>query len=524
MNRLSKYKVMPVLLLAVLLLAGTAAFAQRDIDLLIKNAYVFDGSGSDSIRLNVGVKGERIVFIGKDISTLRAKEVIDAEGLYLSPGFIDPHTHYLAQLSSKKPAERGVLPALAQGVTTVFLGNDGSGPVPIDSTLKSWEANGIGPNAGLFIGHNTVRLDVIGAKDVRATAAQIEKMKSLVAQSMKAGAFGISTGLFYTPGNYADLSEVVELSRVAAAYGGIYDTHQRDEGSQSVGVVRSTQEVLDVAEKAGIPVHISHIKVAGPKVWGESKTIIKMIEGARKKGLDVTASLYPYEASQTSLSAALVPAWVRDGGNAGMKERFNQPELRDSILKGIHESIMARTADPGKLVISGAKDASIDGKNLAAVATAWNMTAEEAVIKICSDSSPSLHSFMMTDGDIRNFMVQPWVMTCSDGGSGHPRAYGSFARMLRVYALDRSVLSLSKAIHQSSGLTATTLKIKDRGFIKEGYFADLVLFDPKLVKDNATYDKADQLATGVNYVIVNGQIAIREGAYQNGLYGKSLRK
>lgn len=497
--------------------------ADQVFDLVIRGATMFDGSGADSVVADVGVRGDRIAFVGTLDAGFKADRIIDGHGLYLAPGFIDPHTHYLSQLNHPDPTGRAVLRALAQGVTTVFEGNDGSGPLPVGETLKKWEQDGIGPNAGVFVGHNTIRRKVLGSGNVQPTQEELEEMKAIVEEAMQEGAFGLSTGLFYNPGNFAKTEEVIELAKVAAAYGGIYDTHQRDEGSQNIGVIQSSQEVLEIAEKAGIPVHYSHLKVAGPAVWGKSSEIIRMVEEAHARGLKVTANQYPYIASQTGLHSALVPAWVLDGGVAAMRRRFRQEDLRDSILKGIHQSIQARTADPSRLVVSSPGNPEIHAKSLADLAEMWDITPEEAVIKVCLVSTPSVHSFMMTEEDIENFMRQPWVMTGSDGGGGHPRAFGSFARVIREYALTRGVISVAQAIHRSSGLTAETLQVEDRGFIRPGYYADLILFDPVTYKAESTYEDGEQLATGMEYVIINGQLAIAEGVLQEGLHGRPLR-
>lgn len=494
----------------------------QDFDILISGAYVFDGSGRDSILHDVGIKGERIVFVGDPSESHRAQKIIDGEGLYVAPGFIDPHTHYRSRLNHDDQQERALLRALMQGVTTVFEGNDGGGPWPIGKTLEKWEEAGIGPNAALFVGHNTVRRKVLGDNDVQPNHEEQQRMENLVEQAMVEGAFGISTGLFYTPGNYAEIEEVIDLAKVVASYGGIYDTHQRDEGSQSVGVMASTQEVLEIAEAADIPAHISHIKVSGPKAWGRSNELINMIERAQAKGIKITANQYPYEASRTGLSSALIPTWVRDGGIKAMRKRLQEPALRDSILKGIAENIEARTADPSKLVLAS-KDERWNGKSLQELSEQWGISAEEAVVRVCQQSLPSVHSFMMKQEDIVNFMSQPWVMTGSDGGSGHPRGFGSFARKIRRYTLEEKVMSLSQTIYKSSYLTAKTFQVTDRGAIKEGYYADIVLFDPKTITDNGTYENGEVLASGVSHVLVNGQPVIANGKWQGLLPGKSLK-
>lgn len=500
--------------------------AQRSVgklDVLIKNAWVFDGTGSDSVQLDVGIKKDRIHFIGKTDKGIKAKRVIDGTGLYLSPGFIDPHTHHNGRLLSENAETRAVLRVLKQGVTTIFMGNDGSGPMPIGETLGQWEKEGVGVNTALFVPHGTVRAKVIGYRNIGVSDEQIEEMKQLVEQAMKEGAFGLSTGLFYTPGFFSSTDEVIELSKVAAAYGGIYDTHQRDEGSQSIGVINSVKEVLEIGEKANIPVHISHIKVSGTPSWGKSTEIIRLIEEAQRKGVKVSANQYPYLASRTGLGAALVPTWVRDGGSKAMRARFADNELQDSILHGIAENIRVRTGTADKLFLSIPSDKFLDNKSLDEVAKSWEISPEKAVIEILKKKSPSVHSFSMTEEDLLNFMTQPWVMVGSDGGGGHPRAFGTFPRVLRRYAIDKNVLSVAKAIHKSTGLTAETLKIKDRGLIKEGYYADIVLFDPKTIEDKAVFGNAEQLASGIEYVLVNGTLTIDNGKYTKALAGRALR-
>lgn len=491
-------------------------------DVLIRHAYVFNGKGGDSVKVDVGIIGDRIAFVGTLDQSVDANRIIDGSGLYLAPGFIDPHTHYFSLLSDPDQKVRAVHRALAQGVTTVFEGNDGGGPLQTDEVLSAWQSNGIGPNAALFAGHNTIRRKVLGSDHVQPDHAQLEEMKQWVAQAMQEGAFGLSTGLFYNPGNFSKTEEVIELAKVAADYGGIYDTHQRDEGSQNIGVFNSSKEVLEIAEKANIPVHFSHIKVAGPQSWGKSSQLIEMIEEAQARGLNVTANQYPYIASRTGLQSALIPAWVLDGGLVAMRSRLRQPELRDTIIKGIHQSIQARTADPSKLVLASS-NTEWNGKSLADLAEAWDLSAEEVVIKVCLEGAPSVHSFMMLEEDIENFMIQPWVMTGSDGGSGHPRAFGTFARLLEEYVFKRQVMSVSEAIYKSTYLTAQTLQVKDRGLIQEGYYADIVLFDPHKIQAVSNYLDGEQLAGGVPYVLVNGKLAIDQGELQDGLYGKALR-
>ncbi len=492
-------------------------------DFVIKKVTLFDGSGKDSVICDVAIYGDKIAFVGQLKGKYTATMEIEGKGLYLSPGFIDPHTHYYSNLKHTDSSQRILPRAIRQGVTTVFEGNDGSGPLPLKKTQSTLEKLGIGPNVAFYVGHNTVRASVLGQKDVQPTPAQLAEMEKIVETAMKDGAFGLSTGLFYTPGNYAKTAEVVALSKVAKKYGGVYDTHQRDEGSQNIGVLNSTKEVLNIGYQTGIPVHFSHIKVAGPGAWLTRDSVIYLIEKAQKDGLKVTANQYPYTASKTGLSSALVPAWARNGGISAMRERFKQPELRDSIAKGINQSINARTADASKLIISSRDDEEIHSLSIQAIADKWKMSPAEAVIKMCTSASPSIISFMMQEEDIETFMKKPWVMTGSDGGSGHPRGFGSFVRVIEEYSQNRKLVSMSQAIYKSSYLTAKTLNVANRGLVKTGYFADLFLFDPQHYENNNSYENPEVVASGVKYLWVNGKLAIENENLIYNLSGQALR-
>lgn len=515
-----------VLALSFLMFGGLSQLQAQEadsLDYLIEDAWVFDGTGGDSLQTDVGVRGERIVFIGDFKDQIPVDRKIEARGLYLSPGFIDPHTHHTNRLKSSNARTRAVLRCLTQGVTTIFIGSDGGGPLPLEPMFNTWEEKGIGVNAAAFVPHSTLRREIVGYADVAATPEQLQRMKNLVDMAMQEGAFGISTGLFYTPAFFASTDEVIELSKVVAKYGGIYDTHQRDEGSQNVGVRKSVEEVIEIGEKAGLPVHFSHIKVDGPELWGSSKEIIDIIEAAQARGVQVTANQYPYLASRTSLSAALIPSWARDGGNSAMRRRFKDPETRAKIIQEVKDNIKIRTGKPEGLYLSIPSDDYLNGKNIAEIAGDWKLSPEETVVRILEDKSPQVHSFSMSEDDVLAFMKKPWVMTGSDGGGGHPRAFGTYAKLLSEYALKKHVISLSRAIQRSSGQTAQTFKIKDRGFIKEGYYADLVIFDPNTIKDNADYTKAAQFPSGIPYVFVNGKLSIDQGKYTGELAGKALR-
>jgi len=492
------------------------------IDIIFTGATVYDGSGSEGLVVDVGIKEDRIVFVGDyKKSTLDAREVIDATGYVLAPGFIDPHTHIEEDLSHI--ALRSNLAYLMQGVTTVVGGNDGSGPLPIGRKLDEWERNGIGTNAGLFVGHGTVRRMVLGNRDVDPTPEQLEEMKAIVRKAMQEGALGLSTGLFYAPGSFAKKEEVIALAKVAHEYGGIYDTHMRDESSYSIGLINSIKETLEIGQESGIPIHFSHIKALGADVWGKSGEVIELIEAARKRGMNVTANQYPYEASRTSLIAATIPRWAEDGGYEALLDRIHRPELKDTLSRGIEENIRRR-GGAASLVLSAEDDPEIDGKSIEKMAEEWRLSSSEVVLRILKKASVvRVVSFNMQEEDIENFMKQPWVMTGSDGVVAHPRKYASFTKKLTDYTFDRQVISLSFAIHSSSGKTAETLGLKERGFIKVGYYADLILFDPIKLRDNADYENPSALSEGMEYVMVNGQLAVKEGVYTGKLAGRALR-
>ncbi|MFD2202116.1 N-acyl-D-amino-acid deacylase family protein [Shivajiella indica] len=493
-----------------------------EIDYLITNAMVYSGELVDPSLLDIGISGEYIVFFGDSKSTgINAKNIIDASGLFLCPGFIDPHTHLDRDLSG--PDYKSNLSSLRQGVTTVFAGNDGNSPLPIARKLEEWERNGIGTNAGLFVGHGAIRRMVLGLGAKQPNVEELEEMMNLVAKSMEEGAFGLSTGLFYAPGSYAKEEEVEVLAKVAASYGGIYDSHIRDESSYSIGLISSIQEAINIGRKTGIPVHISHIKALGTDVWGKSKEVIELIESAQKEGIDVTANQYPYLASKTSFRATVIPRWAEDGGNDAMLERFKNNEVKSRLLNEIKENIRKRGGAEA-LVFSEAENKLYDGISLKKFAELRKLPEAEAAISILAEE-PNLGviSYNMIEEDLKNFMLKDWVVTGSDGGSGHPRKYGSFARKIGNYALKEKLISLPFAVHQSTAKTADLLGLEKRGLIKEGYYADIVIFDPKKYIDKATFESPYEEAEGVEYVFVNGAMAIDKGHYKGILAGKALR-
>ena len=490
--------------------------------MLLRNGTVVDGTGAAARRADVGVSGDHITFIGDAArSQVQARRTIDVTGLIIAPGFIDPHSHTQGDLSS--PQRRANLNYLMQGVTTVVTNNDGGGTIDIGKTLDAWQRDGIGTNAALYVPQGDVRRTVLGMSAAAPSAPQLDSMRAIVARGMAEGALGLSTGLYYAPGSYATTEEVIELAKVAAQRGGIYDSHMRDESSYTIGLLGSINETIRIAREAHIPVHISHIKALGADVWGQADTVIALVRAAQKEGLEVTADQYPYLASGTSVGASLLPRWAEAGGRDSLRARIANPDIRAKLVAEMQVNLVRR-GGAASLLISSTRDTSILGRTLAQVSEARRVPPIEAAIQIVLNGDASVASFNMKDADLEKFMVQPWVMTGSDGSSGHPRKFGTFPRKLRGYVFDRQVLTLPQAVHVSSELTAQTLHLPQRGALKVGYFADVIAFDPATFADKSTYVNPEMLAVGMRYVLVNGRVAVEGGAFNGTLAGRPLRR
>ena len=410
-----------------------------------------------------------------------------------------------------------------QGVTTVISNNDGGGSVDIGQTLAAWTKQGIGTNGALFIGHGSVRGKVMGAAGALPTAAQLAAMRAIVVKAMDEGAIGMSTGLYYAPGSFSKTDEVIMLAKIVAQKGGIYDTHMRDESSYTIGLIGSVHETVRIAREAKIPVHISHIKALGVDVWGKADSVIRIVRAARAAGLDVTANQYPYTASGTGVSAALLPRWVEEGGNEAMRKRLVDPELHDQIVTEMTNN-MRRRGGAASLLMTSTRVPGILGKNLDQIAKERNADPIITAIDIILKGGSSVASFNMNENDIRTFMVQDWVATGSDGSDGHPRKYGTFPKLLHQYVYTDHVLTIEQAIRRSSAMPAAMLRIKDRGLIANGMFADLIVFDPKTVTDRSTYREPELLATGMKFVLVNGTVAIDDGKFSGAMAGRALKR
>jgi len=506
-----------VALIAVLLSScATPSVVPAEADLLIRGGTIYPGGGAPFTG-DVAVRGDRIIAVGPRLS-VTAVRTIDAAGMVVAPGFIDPHTHMEGWLTDADPRRRLVEPFLLQGVTTAFVGNDGRGPADIGGLMASAQGKPVGVNYAAFTGFGTIREAVIGNARRAPTAAELAQEQALLRQAMCQGALGLSTGLFYAPQSFSQTAEVVALSRTAGQLGGVYDSHLRDEANYTVGLASAVDEAIEIAREARIPVHISHIKALGVDVQGMGPGIVAKIAAAREEGLDVTASQYPWDASGTSLIASLVPLWAQDGGRAAMLARFDDPALSGRLAADIAEN-MRRRGGAGSLLITEGK---WRGQRLDAAARTLGTDPVAAAIAAIREGDASTISFNMAESDIRSFMRQPWVMTGSDASAGHPRSYGSFARKYAVYVKERQVLSLREFIDRSSAVTADWFGLADRGHLRAGAFADVVVFDPASYAARATYDQPDLTAIGVRTVVVNGRLAVDGGKLTGVAAGRAL--
>ncbi len=495
--------------------AGTgigAAPARVPADLLIRGGTLYTGSDAPFIG-DVAVAGDRILAVGRRYRGA-AKRVIDARGLIVAPGFIDPHTHMGEDLASEDPRTRLIPAFLMQGVTTAFIGNDGAGALDVAKVLGSAATRPVGINYAAYVGLGSVRRQVLGAANRAPGEAELRRMRSLVAGAMCQGAMGLSTGLFYAPQSFAKTGEVVALAREAGRRGGIYDSHLRDESSYTIGLAAAVDEAIAIGREGRLPVHISHIKALGVDVQGQAPAIVAKVEAARRSGQAVTADQYPWSASGTSLAAALVPLWAQDGGRDRLLERLDDPRLRS----GMAENLRRRGGPAALLITEGARS----GSTLADIARARGEDNVAAAVEVIREGDPAVASFNQIEPDIKAFMRRPWVMTGSDASTGHPRTYGSFARKYANYVDSEPVLNLRQFIERSSTLAADTFKLKGRGRLKGGAFADIVIFDPRRYSARATYAQPTLLAAGVRTVLVNGVPAVDDGALTGKAAGRAL--
>ncbi|MBM3813705.1 MAG: D-aminoacylase [Acidimicrobiia bacterium] len=515
-------------LLAALLFIPFCFAQTANYDLVIRNARILDGAGTAWFQGSVAVQGNRIAAVGV-LGRHQAAETIDAGGQIVAPGFIDTHSHSRRSIFEAPAAEN----LIRQGVTTVIEGPDGSSPVPLKPFLEKLAGTPISINFGLMVGQGTVRQAVMGTENRKATPEEIQKMKEITRQAMADGAFGLSTGLFYVPGNYTPVEEVIELARVAASFGGIHTSHMRDEAD---GILDSVRETIRIGEEGGLPTQLTHHKIIGAPNWGRSVDTLRLVEEARARGVDVTIDQYPYTASSTG-TAAMFPQWSLSGGGKALAERLNAPESRRQIKQVIVDRIRIDRGggDPKNIQLASCDfDKTLAGKTLADVTAARGMAvtienAAETAIWIQSSGGCSAVYHAIREDDVERILKYPHTMIASDGGVivfgrdvPHPRNYGTFARVLGRYARERKTLTLEEAVRRMTALPAARFRIMDRGLLRPGMLADVVVFDPAAVADKAEFGKPHQYSVGFAHVVVNGKPVLKDGRMTGAMPGQVL--
>lgn len=510
-------------------LAPAARAQQADYDLLLRNVRVIDGSGAPWYRADVAVRGDTIAAIGRGLPG-RARRTLDLGGLALAPGFIDLHTHARRNIVNVPTADNYV----RQGVTTLIEGPDGGSPIPLGPFLEEVGAARPVPNFGSFVGQGSVREAVMGLVDRKATPAELERMRELVRQGMRDGAFGLSTGLFYLPGTFTPTSEVVELARVAGERGGIHISHMRQEAS---GLLDSVRETIEIGERGALPTQLTHHKVIGTPNWGRSVDSLRLVDEARARGVDATIDQYPYTASSTGLES-LLPAWVREGGGEALLKRLADAEQRRRVLATVVENLRYDRGggDPRNVQFANCRfDAALAGRNLADATRAAGRevgfeTAALTAIELVEKGGCQSIFHAIGEQDLLRILKHPATMIASDGevtnfgqASPHPRSYGTFARVLGRYVREQKALSLEEAIRKMTALPAARIGLADRGLLRPGLKADVVAFDPGRVADKATFESPHQYAEGFSLVVVNGEVVFENGAMTAARPGRILR-
>ena len=534
------------------------ASAGPPFDVIIKGGTVYDGTGGEGRVTDIAIRGDRIAGIG-DLANATAKTTIDARGLAVAPGFINMLSWSTESLIQDGRSQSEI----RQGVTTEIMG-EGNSMGPLNDRMKAryvreqkdikydikWntlaeylrylEKRGVSCNVASFLGATTVREYVIGLEDKQPTPEQLEQMRELVRKEMEAGALGIGTSLIYPPAFYAKTDELIELCKVAAKYQGKYISHMRSEGNQ---LLESLDELIRISREAGIPAEIYHIKAAGEKNWPKEDQLLARIEAAQKEGLKITADMYTYTAAGTGLDACL-PPWTEDGGYPALFKRLRDPATREKIAAEVRidsdawENLYLAAGSPDKILLAGFKSEKLKpltGKSLAEVAKMRGKDPIETIMDLLSEDESRIDAmyFLMSEENVRKELAKPWISFGSDEASQapegvflksnpHPRAYGNFARVLGKYARDEKVLTLPEAVRRLSALPATNLGLDHRGFIQEGMFADVVVFDPATIADRATFDKPHQYAVGMKHVFVNGVQVLKDGEHTGAKPGRAL--
>jgi len=528
LHRLSvSFAVALVLLLAPLVSVRNQSPRAADFDLLITNVRIVDGSGNPWYRADVAIKNGRIQRIGR-LNPAEATQTIDAREQILAPGFIDVHTH-VESIYSQPAAENFV----RMGVTSLVTGNCGSSAVEVSNFLGRIQQTPLAVNLATLIAHGSVRRNVVGLDDRAPTAEELKQMEALVEQGMKDGAVGLSTGLIYVPGTYARTDEIIALARVAARFGGLYATHMRNEGDK---VAEAIKESIQIGEAAGLPVDISHFKISNKRFWGRTPMTLGLVRDARARGLSVTVDQYAYTASSTSLDSRL-PSWLRAGGLEEGKKRLEDPATRQKVIDEMKESLKRSGFKDYSyaMVASFRPDKSFNGKSIAEITKQVRGKSNvqnqiEQILTMYDAGGASMVYHGMSEDDVRRIMAAPFTMIASDSGVRqvdesvpHPRGYGNNARVLGRYVRELKLITLEDAIRKMTSLPAQTFGFQDRGLVREGLAADLVIFDDATISDRATFENPHQYPAGISYVIVNGQLVLAGGELTAARPGVALR-
>lgn len=513
--------------LLLLLLFGQVLPAAEpvDVDVLLKDGMIFDGTGAEPFRGNVAITGEKIVAIG-EFPIGEARQTIDCRGLVIAPGFIDLHNH--SDNYVIKAETRAAVNFLMQGCTTMVTGNCGSGPVDAAAYYAKIDAAGAGPNIAHLLPQGSLRDEVMGSTARPPSPEEMQQMRELADKAMRDGVWGMATGLIYVPSSYAETGELIEVAKIVAGHGGIYASHIRDEGT---GVLDAVHEALEIGRQAGCPVHVSHFKSSGEEAWGLVRQAADLIEKAQGAGQRVTADQYPYIASSTSLDATLIPTWARSGGQKELVARLDDPEQGERIREAITASLAKKQNGAAIRIARYQPRQDWVGKNLVEIAEGEKAAPLDIALAITRNGGAQIVNFSMSEDDVRHIMQRPWVATASDGRAylpgadrPHPRNYGTFSRKIGFYSIRENVVPLAQAIRSSTSLPAEILGMTDRGTLREGTYADVVVFDAEKFIDQATFDDPHQYSAGLAYVFVNGTPAVFQGTPTGALAGKALRR
>ena len=496
-------------------------------DVVITNARIVDGSGNPWFRADVAIKDGRIARIGR-VAPESAAKTIDAKGQILAPGFIDVHTH-VESIYSLPAAENFV----RMGVTSLITGNCGTSTTDVGQFLGRLKDKPLAVNLATLVGHGSVRGKVMGLNDRPPTAEELKQMEAVVEQGMKDGAVGLSTGLIYVPGTYAKTDEIVALARVAGRYGGVYATHMRNEGDKVADAIR---ESIAIGEQAGLPVEISHFKISNKKLWGQSPMTLGLVRDARARGLSVTVDQYVYTASSTSLDSRL-PSWLRSGGLEEGKKRLADKATRERAINDTKEALKRSGFKDYAfaVVASYGPDKSFNGKSIAEITKQVKKKSDvtsqiEQMLEMYEAGGASMIYHGMSEDDVKRIMQEPFTMIASDSGVRqvdesvpHPRGYGNNARVLGQYVRNLKLVTLEDAIRKMTSLPAQTFGFRDRGMIREGFAADLVIFDENTIADQATFDNPHQYPLGISYVLVNGTVVLANNQMTEARPGMALK-